>query len=491
MKSLKQKLSNLTGKTTREYKPAIKKSFIAALTVAALSFSAEGAAHAGESDLTTVYYVYLEDDFVGTVADKTEVEKLLDEKLAAVKNEHKDLNVDLGLDVSFVPEQVFRSAAKTDSGKVLEQLNSEMDVQAEAAAIVIGNQPVAYLKDEAASREVIKKLMLEYVSEKELADVENRKKSPNLPIPELKENETRILDVRLSENVSYSSEKVDPKQVLSVEEAIKLLKKGTLEEKKYKVKDGDVLGSIANSHNLKLQELLSLNGNLKEDAVLKPGTELNVTVLKPFVEVIVERQAYVKEDMAFKKEVVKDSSMPKGETKKKQEGKNGVKGVVYTTSEKNGQVTKKEAIKTEVLQEPVDEITVKGTKVIPSRGDGSFVWPASGGYISSKMGYRWGKMHKGIDIARPSNHTIKAADNGVVVSAGYDGGYGNKVVIDHRNGYRTVYAHLASISVSAGQTVQGGSKIGVMGRTGDSTGVHLHFEVYQNGKLIDPLTKLR
>jgi murein DD-endopeptidase MepM/ murein hydrolase activator NlpD len=107
------------------------------------------------------------------------------------------------------------------------------------------------------------------------------------------------------------------------------------------------------------------------------------------------------------------------------------------------------------------------------------------------MGYRWSRLHKGIDIARPSNRTIKAADNGIVVSAGWDsGGYGNKIIIDHQNGYRTVYAHLASISVSVGQTVQEGSKIGVMGSTGDSTGVHLHFEVYKNGRLENPLSHL-
>lgn len=97
-------------------------------------------------------------------------------------------------------------------------------------------------------------------------------------------------------------------------------------------------------------------------------------------------------------------------------------------------------------------------------------------------------MHKGIDIARPSDRTIKAADNGTVVSAGNDGGgYGNKIVIDHNNGFRTVYAHLDSISVSVGQTVSKGSKIGIMGSTGDSTGVHLHFEVYKNGKMQNPL----
>lgn len=491
MKNLKQKLSSLTGKTSREMKPAIKKSLMAAVTVATLTFGAGNAALAAKSDLTTVYYVYLNDKFVGTVADKAEVEKLVDDKLASIQKEYADLEIDLGLDVSFIPEQVFRSAANTDTAEVLTALKDEMVVQAEASALMIDGKAVAYLKNDASSKQVIRTLMLGYVSEADLAAIENRQKSPNLAIPEVKENETRILDVRLTKNVSYSSEKIDPKQILTVEESVELLKKGTLEEQKYQVKEGDVLGSIASTHNLELAQLLSLNAGLTEESVLKPGQELNVTVLKPFVDVIVDRQAYVKEDVAFPKEVVTDTTLFKGDTKKRQEGKNGVNGVTYVTSELNGQVIKKEAIKTEVLQEPVKEIIVKGTKVVPSRGDGSFVWPTSGGYVSSQQGYRWSRMHKGIDIARPSDYTIKSADNGVVVSAGYDGGYGNKIVIDHQNGYRTVYAHLASITVSQGQTVPRGTKIGVMGRTGDSTGVHLHFEVYQNGKIIDPMSKLR
>lgn len=99
-------------------------------------------------------------------------------------------------------------------------------------------------------------------------------------------------------------------------------------------------------------------------------------------------------------------------------------------------------------------------------------------------------MHKGIDIAGPSNRTIKAADNGVVVSAGRDGTYGNKVVVNHNNGMKTIYAHLSSISVKVGQTVEKGSKLGVMGSTGRSTGIHLHFEVYKNGALQNPMDYL-
>ena len=115
-----------------------------------------------------------------------------------------------------------------------------------------------------------------------------------------------------------------------------------------------------------------------------------------------------------------------------------------------------------ILVEPKDHIVLKGTKVIPSGGSGAFAWPAEGGYISSQMGYRWGRQHEGIDIARPSGYTIKASDNGIVVAAGWDGTYGNHVVIDHQNGYKTTYAHLSEIGVSR-SSIPTGTEIGVMG----------------------------
>ncbi|MCH7730519.1 M23 family metallopeptidase [Patescibacteria group bacterium] len=119
---------------------------------------------------------------------------------------------------------------------------------------------------------------------------------------------------------------------------------------------------------------------------------------------------------------------------------------------------------------------------------GSFVWPA-GGRITQR--YVW--YHKGIDIANKVAPNVLAADSGKVVGAGWlDGyGYGNRVIIDHGNGYRTMYAHLTSVYVVAGQTVARGAPIGRMGSTGRSTGVHLHFEVLRNGVYLNPLSVLR
>lgn len=122
-------------------------------------------------------------------------------------------------------------------------------------------------------------------------------------------------------------------------------------------------------------------------------------------------------------------------------------------------------------------------------GEGNFMWPTSG-IITQK--YSW--YHPAVDIANSSNPPIVAAATGTVVTAGWNaGGYGNYVVIDHGNGYRTLYGHMLnnSMSVKAGDKVVQGQKIGVMGSTGRSTGTHCHFEILYNGTKVDPLSRLK
>ncbi len=118
---------------------------------------------------------------------------------------------------------------------------------------------------------------------------------------------------------------------------------------------------------------------------------------------------------------------------------------------------------------------------------GSFAWPTQG---TITQRYYW--YHPGIDVANRAAPAIVAADSGKVVSAGWDNtGYGNKVIIDHGNGYQTLYGHLQRINVVAGQTVNRGASIGQMGSTGRSTGIHLHFEIRKNGARVNPLSLLR
>ncbi len=121
-------------------------------------------------------------------------------------------------------------------------------------------------------------------------------------------------------------------------------------------------------------------------------------------------------------------------------------------------------------------------------GTGQFVWPTAG---NISQGFRW--YHQGIDISNRSAPGIVAADGGTVVTAGWPSpwAYGNRVLIDHGNGFATLYAHLSRIYVSVGQKVGQGAVIGQMGSTGRSTGTHLHFEIRKGGVAVNPLNYLR
>ena len=100
--------------------------------------------------------------------------------------------------------------------------------------------------------------------------------------------------------------------------------------------------------------------------------------------------------------------------------------------------------------------------------------------------------HKAIDIANGGGGPILAADSGIVTASGWDGsGYGNRVIVDHGNGSRTLYAHLRVLNVTEGQSVNRGDMLGEMGSTGRSTGTHLHFEIRQDSVLLNPMNYLR
>jgi murein DD-endopeptidase MepM/ murein hydrolase activator NlpD len=126
----------------------------------------------------------------------------------------------------------------------------------------------------------------------------------------------------------------------------------------------------------------------------------------------------------------------------------------------------------------------QGTSSAPSSS--GLIWPVSGP-VTSPFGWRWGRMHEGIDIGVGYGTPIRAAAAGVVIYCGWEEGYGNLTVIDHGGNLATAYGHQSSISVSCGQRVEQGQLIGYVGCTGHCFGPHLHFEVRVNGAPVDPL----
>lgn len=456
------------------------------LTVALLSLVTFNLAFANgeESDnsINKIYHVYLGDTYIGPVTNEESVTEIVEQKEKEASLQYENMEVDASSDVSLVPEHVF--SFEIDDTNTLEKLNTELEVQTPAFAMKIDEEPVAYFKSEQDYEEAIHQLKLEYVTEKELQQLENNVSK------ELAKNESRLLEVSVVENLAIENTKVNPEQILTPEKAVDYLKTGSVEQELYAVQKGDVLGKIAKKHNLSVAELLKLNPDINENTILQIGQKLNVTVEKPLVNVKVVYEKSRVEKIDFTKIVEENDSMYKGEKIVKQEGEYGKKKVEYVITELNGKRVEKAVTEETVLSEPSDRVVVVGTKVVSDRGTGAFAWPTSGGYISSNMGNRWGEFHRGIDIARPSNYNITASDNGVVTFAGWDGTYGQKIVVDHNNGYETLYAHLSEIKVTVGQVVPQGSIIGIMGSTGNSTGTHLHFEVHKNGSYVNPLTLL-
>jgi len=486
-KKEEQKGINLNVLSNRK-SSMMKKAAISVLLLSGFSFNMAFANEAeSNGDLKEIYHIYSNGEYIGALSDTTGLQEMIDEKIEASSSQYKNLSLKAGSDLSVVSEQVFTSSTKDK--ETLQKLDKIIEVEATAFALSVNDEIAVYVKDLATYEETLRKFKLNFITEEQLNELEARSSSSE-SLPDLKENETRISELILEEKVSGVTSDITPDEVVTADEAVELLLNGTVEQETYTVATGDVLGTIASKFDLTAAEIMKLNPGITDPTVLKIGQALNVTVLKPLVNVEALYEKKVVEVIKQSKIVKESDDMHKGDTKVQQEGSDGKKAATYLLRKENGALVGQSLKEETVLVEPIEHVVLKGTKVIPSRGSGTFAWPAEGGYISSKMGYRWGRQHEGIDIARPSGHTIKAADNGIVIASGMHDTYGNRVVIDHQNGYKTTYAHMSSLSVSVGDIVPQGSKLGVMGSTGRSTGTHLHFEVEKNDVTIDPLTVL-
>ncbi|MCM3609639.1 peptidoglycan DD-metalloendopeptidase family protein [Planococcus sp. MERTA32b] len=403
--------------------------------VMGLNTNPAAAENIGHEGFETVYHIYNGGNYVGAVSEEEKVEELVDAKVAETEQEFQGLNLEPDESFNMIAEQVFEPAVKNEE-EILAALDEELDIKASTFALTLDGKVIAQLEDRAAYDETLRQVLLAYASPEELDQWEANKRISE-GLPELEAGETRITLIDIEDDLAGMSDQAAPADVSTPEAAAALL----LEEKDIKV--------------------------------------------------TVEKQEKVKEGIKFETVEKEDKELFIGKSKVEQEGKEGEKEVVYTVTETGGEQSEREAVEEEVTAEPVEKVVLNGVKELPSVGTGKFVWPAQGGYISSKKGPRWGREHKGIDIAQPDGFDILAADHGVVKAAGADGTFGNRVIIDHGNGYETIYAHLKTIDVKVGDKVPQGTKIGVMGTTGRSTGIHLHFEISKNGATLNPLDYIK
>ncbi len=278
-------------------------------------------------------------------------------------------------------------------------------------------------------------------------------------------------------------------QICELEDAVDAVTKDKEKEEIYEVQAGDTLSQIAEKYDLTTEELVSMNTMLSDaDSTIRTGDELTVTVPTPELSVTYVRQEYYEED--YDEDVIYIDNDDWYTTKSEviQQPSAGHRKVIAKVQYKNDARISAEIVKEEVTSAAVPKIVERGTKEPPT-----FIWPVSGGTITSNYGGRAAPKagastnHKGTDIALPVGSAVMASSSGVVTVAGWQSGYGNVVYISHADGRETRYGHLSKILVSAGQSVSQGQKIALSGNTGNSTGPHLHFEMRIGGEAVNVL----
>ena len=252
----------------------------------------------------------------------------------------------------------------------------------------------------------------------------------------------------------------------------------------YTVQQGDTPWTVAGSFGISVDELQAQNPQQDFSSSFYVGDVLTISQAMPYLQVKRTLISNYQETIPYSTEEQEDNELAFGSTKIIQDGAEGLaevtqQQVFYGDSSTPSETT---IIDRVVVQEPVTKIIAKGKKLangdLASTGSGTLMWPVPGyTYVS-----RWmSSYHKGADICAPYGTPIYAADSGVVTTAGYHYSYGNYVIINHGNGYQTLYAHASRLNVHVGQAVSQGDVIAYVGSTGNSTGNHCHFEVYVNG----------
>lgn len=422
-----------------------------------------------------IYRIYINDEVIGLINNKEEYEAFVNNHMTELVQKYPDQVIYAPTNVRLEEEVTLLPVDNIDNQAVLTQIAEKADFKTSSNIVTIGEKQFA-VKEAETVQKTLMELMQYYTGIENL----NRIMDTENPIQPLTETGSQFIGAKVVEGVKVETGLVDPDEIITAEQLRRMMLYGQTEPTQTVVFNEDSsLWYIARDYGLTEEQLILLNPQverLKWGELL--GMELDVTPLNSIIHVQTEKEQVDVSSIPYETEYIDDETMLKGQTKVQQAGQNGQFLTRTKTEYINGEQSNSTIIEETQLSEPVKEVVIRGTKVVSGVGTGNWVWPTVSRKINN--GYLGYTGHYAIDIAATTGANVYAADNGVVVTASYSGAYGNEILINHKNGYYSRYAHLNSINVSVGDIVEAGQMIGGAGNTGNSTGTHLHFEIRTN-----------
>jgi murein DD-endopeptidase MepM/ murein hydrolase activator NlpD len=471
--SVKAKTLNLKGRFEKipDFKELINiklnyKSLVSACVVAALVVSTVNL----NVDTNKVYKININDKVIGYLETSDEYEKLV-----------KIIKATDGVDTTqlITAKKVRDKDAKLSSSEELEKIaRKELHLKMPGVIVSVDGKELFNAASKEDADRILEDVKKYYLSSIGYKDID-------------------VKSTNIKENISISTNMIEPEKIMTAKDAYNMIIKGKGTEKTYEVQKGDTLWDIAIKNNTTIENIQSLN-KTEDINKLQIGQKVKLSAREPYLNVETVADVKIQEPIPYDIEKVADSSINKGTSKVKQKGTEGLADVEKTITFVNGNEVSEKVLNKAVVQQPVKQVVAVGNKNKSYNSSSSYNVASSGkfiqpsrGYFSSYFGNRGSGYHTGLDIAGSTGSPIVAAESGVVSFAGWNGNYGNCVIISHGGGYQTLYGHASKIYVHQGQRVSRGDTVAAVGSTGRSTGPHCHFEVRLNGAPQNPLKYIR
>ena len=414
-----------------------------------------------------VYTVMVDGEVLGSVSSRQDWRDAL---VAGRKSTEERLGVSVILrsQVDLTRTRLVAGEKVLSSQTLAQAVETKLNFVTELVALTVDGKDVTFLRTEEEARQVLPSVLQGY--RKSLAA----------------RGGTEVLSITVLEKVSVRRVEAPISRLADIQLAKRILLRGTDKVETHVVARGESLWGIAKSRSLTVDDLRRANPELKNINSLRVGQQLNLIVANPFITIrSTERYTFVRY-LPFVETVREASSLWPWQSYVEKAGVYGRNQVAVEIVRTNAEETSRAFISEQPLSSPAPQSFVLGTKVFPAKA-GGLIWPAPG-RITSPYGWRHSEFHRGMDLGAPYGSSVLACKGGTVTFAGWQGGYGRLVIVDHGDGMVSWYAHLSGISVSEGQAVARGDTLGQVGSSGRSTGAHLHFEVHLSDEAVNPST---